>query len=987
MKRSVDPFRAIPILTIEETVLSVAPAGDSLYVGTSAGNLLKFTVESEAIAPGSAEQRAAVRLSNKRSVDLVAATEGLVFALCDGILHVLPPNIDQSSGTALTRDAKHFCLQTTKDGAQNRHPQLCVSTSKRLVLYCHNGSSYEMQKEFQAPEAALSLVWHHSWICAGFKKEYRVYSDRNGLSNDLCPVDGKYTPTLTVVSEGQELLVLSQEHVGVFFSPLTQQRSYKNPIVWPKRIVSLGVAGPYLLGATSTGQVEVVSVRDQRSCQSLALGAPVASMASVGTRIFVACEGSVVCLDPLPYDQHIDKLLLQVRIEDALTLMNVNFGPEHPRWEGEMHRFHVKAGWALFKDLQFKQAFVHIMYSRDFNLVRLLLFWKRYLPASFEQTGVGALGKAETGEPEPSAIESFVQARLQARQHQEGGDKDVGSAVVKANVEMANAAVVTFFIKQRDALLAQDREPSAPRTPPRDPAVLLRAVDTVVLKLLVETHADDKRLREFLDGDVRCVVEDLQEFLRGAGRHDILARLFKARNMHDAELREWRQLLARSGSDEASGVPSRERVVSEMVSALANVVDAPRATELLREHVPGLLAVEPSAVLRIFTGAPKPGLRGGGALRPDDVIQLLGSHEDLIAGYLEHLVLKTRNAEPHHRSRLALMYVAQVERERAGNPRADVTSPSRAKLLLFLEEADDFDTIELLQRIEALELHEERAVICAHEKRHEEALQILVEVLDDLPRAEQYCRMVMATKQRGPGAQRKKESPSLFSDEPPVWARPIAFAGRPQNTNTGGTNPGGANDGERDAAKQECASDASGVRPLLLFLKALLAAHRDVQLQRGKYRRTVAGYQEAVLALLTAYAAHRDLPPHEVMGLLPSDWPLAVLSGYLSKATRSAQHERRASMLEENLSSMAYLKTFKSWAHERMRKVHITGDRCCPVCNRRFVGKDSVGKAFIAYPNETCVHLQCKEDLSVCPKTGRSFADNLSVFCRALDTE
>merc|ERR1719476_156193 len=69
---------------------------------------------------------------------------------------------------------------------------------------------------------------------------------------------------------------------------------------------------------------------------------------------------------------------------------------------------------------------------------------------------------------------------------------------------------------------------------------------------------------------------------------------------------------------------------------------------------------------------------------------------------------------------------------------------------------------------------------------------------------------------------------------------------------------------------------------------------------------------------------------------------------------------------------MAYLKTYDALKNERLRKVTITGDRCCPVCNRRFVDKDSVGKAFVAYPNETCVHLQCKEDISVSPKTGQS---------------
>merc|ERR1711862_529749 len=150
------------------------------------------------------------------------------------------------------------------------------------------------------------------------------------------------------------------------------------------------------------------------------------------------------------------------------------------------------------------------------------------------------------------------------------------------------------------------------------------------------------------------------------------------------------------------------------------------------------------------------------------------------------------------------------------------------------------------------------------------------------------------------------------------------------------------------------------------------------------YPKVSVEYREAALALLVAYVGHPDLPPHEVIGLLPAHWPLEGLAGYLSACARVSLHARRASMLEENLSSMAYLKTFGAWAGERRRKVWITGDRCCPVCNHRFVDKNSVWKAFVAYPNETCVHLQCKDDPSVCPKTGQSFADDLSEYCHAL---
>ncbi|CAJ1450429.1 unnamed protein product, partial [Effrenium voratum] len=277
---------------------------------------------------------------------------------------------------------------------------------------------------------------------------------------------------------------------------------------------------------------------------------------------------------------------------------------------------------------------------------------------------------------------------------------------------------------------------------------------------------------------------------------------------------------------------------------------------------------------------------------------------------------------------------------------------------------------ELLPRLEALHLHEERVALCSRELRHQEALRILALDLNDLARAEVYCRLVMA---RATSEVRL----SVFSAELPAWARGIVFGPKKPSTHS---------DDKESFRKVTDPVHGEGerARPLMLLLKILLEAHEGAAEKPEDYKKVTAEYREAALSLLMGYAGHRDLPPNEVLGVLPAHWSLEGVADYLSKSARICLHQQRASMLEENLSSMAYLKTFSAWTKERMRKVSITVDRCCPVCNKRFVDKDSVGKAFVAYPNETCVHFTCKEHPSICPKTGKNFADNLSVYCHAL---
>lgn len=1014
MKKGLDPFRLAQLLTVEERIESISCTGDSLYIGTAVGNLLQFDISStEDLAP---RHRASVRLANKKPVEQVLA-DGLVFALVDGSLHVLPPDISSTStGNVLCREAKRFCLHTgtSPDGSKRQH-EICVSLKKKLVLYVHDGRSFVPRQEFPITEAAVALAWHQSWICVGQRREYTLFSDRAGVPREICQIDGKFLPQIAVLPNN-ELLLLIQESVGLFFNLSIQQPqpSPKSTVTWPRKVVHLGAASNYVFGSTGNGQVDIFSIRDQKNCQTLTLEGATLAMATMGGRLLVAVDNSLTCLDPIPFERQVQRLLLQVRVSDALNLLNATFGSEDPKRDAQLNRFHALAGWALFRDLQFNQAFQHFLYTPDVNIARILLFWRRYVPAGWDAV---AASRASTGRPalddgvpEACEIEEFVKSRLQEKQS-EGGSTSSSSAV-SANVDMANAAMASFLLKQRDALRVQDRMPADQRpshgpgsaiagagsgTGPGSLEALRRAVDTVLMKLLIEADSDDTRLQEVLETGVQCTIEDCESFLRDRERVDVLARLRKARGMYELVLQEWSRLLPGS-SDSISPADARKggtarstraQVVSEMVDALKGAAMSPSGAELLRKYVPELLATDAPAVLRIFVNKNlRPGQAPACALGIDEVLRLLQGHNSLVLGYLKHLVDQgSREVQPQHRAELALIYVQQVAAERkkaesssAGTSAIPEESETRRKLLNFLETTEDLDVHALLPRVEALQLHKEKVVLCCLAQRHQEALRTLVEELDDLPRAEVYCRIVMARHRCRAMASRgdsrgdvRSDEVSLFSTEPPAWARGIAFPFSEEEA------------GHSIATwSREAIPEAGSPRVLMLLLQALLNASAGAEQNSDKCRRSASAYQDAAISLLTAYAGHRDLPPHEVIGILPSSWTLAKLSEYLTRSARMCLHERRASMLEENLSSMAYLKTFSAWAHERMRKVHITGDKCCPVCNRRFVDKDAVGKAFVAYPNETCVHLQCKEDISVCPKTGRNFADNLSVYCHAL---
>ncbi|CAE7192786.1 tgfbrap1 [Symbiodinium necroappetens] len=259
---------------------------------------------------------------------------------------------------------------------------------------------------------------------------------RTGLAwEDVCPLDGKHTPRIAVLP-GTELLLLIQENVGLFYNLSTKQPSPKNMVTWPRKVTHLGASANYVFGSSGLGQLDIFGIQDQKNCQTLTLDGVTVSICQAGAgRALVAAETSVTCLSPIPFEKQVKKLLLQVRINDARELITATYGPEDPERQLQLQRFQRLAGWALFRDLQFLQAFEHFMYCVDFRVDQVLMFWGRHLPAGWEPA---TSRHEDDGSPEPVDIMDFVRRRLAERQPPEAGD-----AAVSANVGLANAAGVS----------------------------------------------------------------------------------------------------------------------------------------------------------------------------------------------------------------------------------------------------------------------------------------------------------------------------------------------------------------------------------------------------------------------------------------------------------------------------------------------------------------------------------------------------------------
>eukprot|EP00435_Cladocopium_sp_Y103_P034584 s2735_g8.t5 len=132
-------------------------AGNQVYVGTAVGNLFQFGLPSHVDSEDKdlrAVQVGVVRLSTRRPVEQVCATERFVFTLLDGVLNVLPADIQSAPAVELCKDVKQICLHTGSSG-EEVSGEICVATRKKLIIFANKGTNFEQRQEIPTSEAGV----------------------------------------------------------------------------------------------------------------------------------------------------------------------------------------------------------------------------------------------------------------------------------------------------------------------------------------------------------------------------------------------------------------------------------------------------------------------------------------------------------------------------------------------------------------------------------------------------------------------------------------------------------------------------------------------------------------------------------------------------------------------------------------------------------------------------------------------------------------
>ncbi|KAG8034753.1 hypothetical protein G9C98_007829, partial [Cotesia typhae] len=422
---------------------------------------------------------------------------------------------------------------------------------------------------------------------------------------------------------------------------------------------------------------------------------------------------------------------------------------------------------------------------------------------------------------------------------------------------------------------------------------LLKIIDTTLLKCYLQTN--DAFVAPLLRLN-HCHLAEAEKTLLMHQKYPELIILYQTKGQHKKAL----ELLEKQSKQNDSCLRGTERTIQYLQHLGKEHMD------LILKFSGWILEQDPEQGLRIFMED----IQEVEQLpRPKVLDYLLRCHKDLVITYLEYVVRVWEDENPlfhnvlvhqYKEKCLASMSLTATPAEKQSGEHV------RQKLQQFLEKSTQYTAETVLIQFPSDCLYEERAIILGRLGRHHQAISIYVNLLNDVPRAIQYCKNVYA----------RYES---------------------QKNIEGG----------------KCQDGADEV--YVTLIQQLLKPEPFFVTGSSEIQKTAQPDLETALELLEQYAS--KITPINALEVLPDNVPIGRIRHFLEASLHNQLSERRKIQVLKGLLQAEHLQVQEQRMHYESKSVLMTEFNICPVCKKRF-GNQS---AFARYPNGEIVHYSCQE--------------------------
>nr|CAG4642300.1 EOG090X0131 [Evadne anonyx] len=855
-----DAYEALPILEkLPLQIDSIASYDDHLLVGTRQGHLLMYSVLQGNNTESSLSSRCEVHLlrSNKyfakKPIQQLAVVpeHQILISLSDSIISVHDLtifNFPTITSITKSRGATYFCLdvkrETSLTGEIAVAVRLCVVVKRKLQLfYWKNRDFREFGPDLSVPDVPRTVGWCKETLCLGFKSEYCLLKLDGSEQRELFPT-GKQPEPLVCALQGDKF-ALGRDDQTVLVDIDGNPSAKCTLLTWSETPMYLVEDSPYMVGVLPSC-VEVRATEPPRVVvQRLELPRArlLSPVISKRGRIYVASLSHIWCLHLVPVHQQLPRLLEDKHFQLAIELANMSDEPEDIRTQQVQHIQSLFA-FDLFKKNSFDES-LQLFLKLNSDPSYVIGLFPDLLPMDFRK-------QLEYPETIPS---------LQGRE-----------------LEQAVLALIKYLTEVRNGLMNQNMKNTGNSGSIMDVSnvkasrrQLLQIVDTTLLKCYLLTNdalvASLLRLR-----DNHCHLEESERALKRHHKHAELIILYQTRGLHRKAL-ELLKKHANSTEDFGSPLANHDRTVQYLQHLGSEQID------LIFDFASWVIVGFPEDGLKIFTED----LNEVEELPRAKVYDFLfKNHRPLSLPYLEHIVYEWHDTNALFHNALAVHYKDKILRlsKKVSDSLIDPNlhrecQEIKKKLRAFLESSKHCSPETVLVQFPYDCLFEERAILLGNLGRHEQALSIYINILDDISAAVNYCNLCYQ---------------SQSSSSKQVYYYLLKLLLQP--------------------------SEASTIPGL-----AYPPSERKSDVKTA-------------LEILDRFPARID--PIQTLQILPQGTPLCQLQRFLQRSMESCASDRRELQLLRGLLYAEHLQVHEQRIEYQNQKVVVTESNICHVCKKRF---------------------------------------------------
>ncbi|XP_014482462.1 PREDICTED: vam6/Vps39-like protein isoform X1 [Dinoponera quadriceps] len=879
-----DAYEEMSVLNITVQIESMAAYDDNLLIGTREGHLLMYNVPSVFDDSHKLELLRHSKNFNKKRINQIDVVPeyNLLIILTDNIvcIHDLnSPNFQQICQLQKTRGATLFTLdvQATESltGEKNTVVRLCVAIKRKLQLYYWKGKKFEEFKDFEmtVPDIPRQLSWCGEALILGFRGlSYTIY-DLDGKAKELFPTGKSPEPSVTKLSDSS--FVLGKDSQS-FIMDTKGELVQHNPVKWSDTPGVIAWDDPYLLGIvhdklevyTLEGCLHIQTIKDLNKARLI--------FRCKQGKVFVASISQIWCVKAIDVTLQIRTLLEQNQFQLALKLTSLSDITDEEKSK-QIYKIQTLYAHHLFYNKRFQEAMdLFLKLGTDpYEVIRL-----------FPDLVTPSTNTHELSDPAPSL------PKLQ--------DHDL---------EKGLRALIVFLTEVRHKLMAKDKELNKEKNglngEKNITAVateqLLKIIDTTLLKCYLQTT--DALVAPLLRLN-HCHLAEAEKTLLMHQKYPELIILYQTKGQHKKAL----ELLEKHAKEYDSSLKGTERTIQYLQHLGKDHMD------LILKFAGWVLTEDPEQGLRIFMEDIQ---EVEHLPRPKILDFLLRCHKDLVIQYLEHVVHVWEDTNPLFHNVLIHQYKEKCLASMDANAtpaEKEASQHIRQKLQQFLEKSAYYTPETILVHFPFDSLFEERAIILGRLGRHQQAISIYISLLNDIPRAIQYCHNVYTRYQK-----------ILLQDQ-------------------------------NRADKQKQTDNADEV--YVLLIQQLLKPDNEGVLMAGchtEIQRMAQPDLEMALQLLEEHAS--EINPMKALEVLPDSVPIGRIRRFLEVSLQNNLNTRRKMQVLKGLLYAEHLQVQEQRMHYESQNVLMTEFNICPVCKKRF-GNQS---AFARYPNGDIVHYSCQD--------------------------